>query len=69
MSNFDKWLFKILSYKFLSIWAIVCLVLCFVWIGLEYTLDGQVISQHSDTIMCILLSYLISDKLYGIKEN
>jgi hypothetical protein len=40
------------------------IVFTFMWLGLEYTLDGQVIPLYTDSIILILLSYLSTDKVY-----
>lgn len=53
-----------MNYKKWIIFIITLLSICFSWIGLEYTLDGQVISQKSDSIFALLLSYLIADRIY-----
>ena len=40
----------------------------FLWVGVEYYLDGQIFNQHSDTVYAIILASLITDKLSN-KEN
>ena len=40
------------------------MILTFTWVGLEYTLDGTVIPQHSDSVFLIILTYLLTDKVY-----
>lgn len=46
------------------LFGILGIILTFTWIGLEYTLDGTVIPQHSDSIFLIILDYLLTDKVY-----
>lgn len=49
--------------KYIIIYPIVNIILCCFWVGLEYILDGQVISLHSDTIMCLIMSWFITEKI------
>ena len=53
-----------MKFEKFGIWIITVYLTSYLWIGLEYTLDGQVISQKSDTVFVILLCYLIADKIY-----
>lgn len=46
------------------LFMVLGVILTFAWVGLEYTLDGTVIPQHSDSIFLIILTYLVTDKVY-----
>ena len=60
-------MFKFLqSFKGILIYIIVSVVLYISWIGIEYLLDGQIVSLHSDSVMFILLSFLLTDKIYDL---
>lgn len=52
------------DFKKSSLFIITFLIINFCWIGLEYTFDGQVISQFSDTVFGIILAWLLSEKIY-----
>lgn len=59
-------MFKFLqTFKGLCIYIAILVILETSWIGLEYILDGRIVSLHSDTVMCFLMSFLITDKVYG----
>ena len=59
-------MFKFLEdFKGIILYTIILIILCCFWVGLEYVLDGRVVSLHSDTIMCFILSWLVTDKVYG----
>lgn len=60
---------KLFTIRFYITYVIMSLIVLFTWIGLEYTFDGQVISQHSDSIMCFILCYLLTDKILNIIDN
>lgn len=49
--------------KLLS-FVIILMTVGFCWIGLEYTLDGQVTSQYSDTVFGVILTYFINEFMY-----
>lgn len=38
-------------------------VITIFWVGLEYIMDGQIIGQDSDTVICFVLSWFIVDKI------
>lgn len=38
-------------------------VICFSWIGLEHVIDGVVISQYSDSVFAILLTFCMTDSI------
>lgn len=38
-------------------------VIAIFWVGLEYIMDGQIIGQDSDTVICLVLSWFIVDKI------
>lgn len=42
-------------------YCITVMTLSFAWIGLEYTLDGEIISQMSDTVIAFISGYFITD--------
>lgn len=50
-----------MSVKKYIVFAIVVMIITFCWIGLEYCLDGEIISQHSDSIFALLLGYFITN--------
>lgn len=41
----------------------IAIILTIFWIGLEWILDGKIISQDSDTVICLGLSWFIVDKI------
>ena len=43
------------------LYGLVVIVLTVFWIGLEYILDGQIISQRSDTVILWILSWFVMD--------
>lgn len=45
------------------LYGLVVAVLTIFWIGLEYILDGQIISQRSDTVILWILSWFIMDRV------
>lgn len=53
-----------MNFKKYGIWLITLIIVCLSWIGLEYALDGEIITQASDNIIALILSYLIADKIY-----
>lgn len=57
------------GFKKSCLWFAVGIILCFVWIGLEYELDGVVINQQSDAIICLLTSWLIVDKIDNVFQR
>lgn len=42
-------------------YCITVMILSFAWLGLEYTLDGEIISQMSDTVIAFISGYFITD--------
>lgn len=46
------------------LFVVLGIILTFTWIGLEYTLDGLVTPQHSDSIFLVILTYLITEKVH-----
>lgn len=57
------------GFKKSCLWFAVGIILCLVWIGLEYELDGVVINQQSDAIICLLTSWLIVDKIDNVFQR
>lgn len=53
------------NFKFALTWIGMNTISCLSLIGLEYSSYKQIISQHSDSIICILLGYLLTDKLFN----
>ncbi|MBS5307683.1 hypothetical protein [Clostridium sp.] len=43
------------------LYALITIILAIFWVGLEWILDGQIISQHSDTVICLVLGWFIMD--------
>jgi len=43
------------------LYALITIILAIFWVGLEWILDGQIISQHSDTVICFALSWFVMD--------
>ena len=43
------------------LYGLVVIVLTVFWIGLEYILDGQIISQRSDTVILWIFSWFVMD--------
>ena len=54
------------NWKTIGLWVVCTILTLFVWIGLEQTLDGKIISLKSDSVMCLLLSYL---ETYWLLDN
>lgn len=48
--------------------AVEIILVCF-WIGLEYILDGKIVSQHSDEVMCFILCMFITNKILEYMES
>lgn len=47
--------------KFIQ-WAVIFAIITFSWIGLEYTVYGEIYPNNIDTFIAMLLAYLILDK-------
>lgn len=43
------------------LYALITIILAIFWVGLEWILDGQIISQHSDTVIRLVLGWFIMD--------
>lgn len=43
------------------LYGLTVIILSIFWIGLEYIMDGQIINQRSDTILCLLFSWFVMD--------
>lgn len=43
------------------LYVLTVVVLTIFWVGLEYMMDGQIIGQRSDLIMCLVLSWFVMD--------
>lgn len=54
------------NWKTIGLWVICTILTLFVWIGLEQILDDKIISLKSDSVMCLLLSYL---ETYWLLDN
>lgn len=54
-----------IDFKKYIIFVVTGVILTFSWIGLEYTLDGKIVSLHSDSVFDLILTYLITDKIYN----
>lgn len=54
------------NWRTIGLWIICTILTLFIWIGLEQTLDGKIISLKSDSVMCLLLSYL---ETYWLLDN
>lgn len=52
------------DFKKSTLFIITLIIINFCWIGLEYTFDGQIIPQFSDTVFGILLAWLVGEKIY-----
>lgn len=49
--------------KLITCYITVLTLLSLVWIGLEYTFDGQVMPSTSDTIVGLWFAYFITHRL------
>lgn len=45
------------------LYILTVVVITIFWVGLEYIMDGQIIGQDSDTVICLVLSWFIVDKI------
>lgn len=43
------------------LYGAVVTILTIFWVGLEWILDGQIVSQHSDTVIVLILSWFVMD--------
>lgn len=43
------------------LYILTVVVLTIFWVGLEYIMDGQIIGQRSDTIICLMLGWFVMD--------
>lgn len=43
------------------LYILTVVILTIFWIGLEYIMDGQIINQRSDTVLCLIFSWFIMD--------
>lgn len=48
------------SFKRSLIFVLTIIIVTLAWIGLEYTLDGEIINQHSDSIVALIFGWLLS---------
>lgn len=54
------------NWKTIGLWVICTILTLFVWTGLEQILDDKIIPLKSDSVMCLLLSYL---ETYWLLDN
>lgn len=54
-----------MRYNKYILFIVLGIVLNFVWIGLEYVIDGRVVPLHSDTVMLVILNWLLTDKIHN----
>lgn len=43
------------------LYILTVVILTIFWVGLEYIMDGQIIGQRSDTVVCLVLSWFVMD--------